>query len=107
MVQFFIILDMQWSEMAVNVEYLKLHHHFSIVLDDEFGNFIGPLGILNEFKLSWYFWINNIVLFTALKFPVIKKFEWFMNGNFNGNSSTKKFLYGESIGNVIENSLHN
>lgn len=52
MVQFFIILDMQWSEMAVNVEYLKLHHHFSIVLDDKFGNFIGPLGILNEFKLS-------------------------------------------------------
>lgn len=45
MVQFFIILDMQWSEMAVNVEYFKLHHHFSIVLDDEFGIFIGPLGI--------------------------------------------------------------
>lgn len=51
-VQFFIILDMQWSAMAVNVEYLKLHHHFSIVLNEEFGNFIRPLGILNEFKLS-------------------------------------------------------
>lgn len=49
------------------VEYLKLHHYFSIVLDDKFVTFFGPLGILNEFKLSWYFWINRIVLFTALK----------------------------------------
>lgn len=32
-----------------------------------------------------------------------------MNENFNekSNSSIRKFLFGESIGNVIENSFHN